>query len=170
MNTSSLSSEEIVIRLREIHSARRAFDVEESELLDQLQKIKSTPNKPVLLTFGKNVITWGNDSALVIKGKGYQMLKALYYADKMRLKESTLDKLIWEGRVKHEAFVEYVRRLAEKLEREKFPYRLLPARSQPKVRPTGDIRKGKPILHFVPSGIIGVKLCPTGFGGIACGK
>ena len=90
-----LSQSEIVARLLEIHTVRKTFDAEEEELLARLQKQRSDVVKPVPLFFGKNIITWGDRQALVIKGKGYKLVRVLYEADKMRLKEATLDKLIW---------------------------------------------------------------------------
>ena len=158
MNNALFSKSEIVARLLEIHAAREALGVEESELLTRLQKPKGDIVKPVPLIFGKNIITWEGGTALYIKGKGHKFLKALYEADKMRLKEATLDKIVWDGNVKHRNFREFVRRLVERLEKAKFPYRLLPVESKPKVESTEKTRIGKPSLHFVPSEIIGVKL------------
>jgi len=165
MTTVQCSQPEIVARLWEIHTARKAFDAEETELLTRLQRTKGNTVKPVPLLFGKNVISWGNGQALVIRGKGYKLVKALYEAKKMRLKEAVLDQIIWKGTVKHSTFVESVRRLAEKLEIGQFPYRLLPVKSMPKVESSGETHKGKPTLRYVPAEIIGVKLCPTKFSG-----
>jgi len=162
MTTPVLSQSEIVARLQEIYAARRAFDAEEAELLTRLQNPKGETFKPVPLTFGKNIITWGEGKALYIKGKGYKFVKALYEADKMRLKEATLEKIIWNGRVTHDTFTGYITRLVEKLERAKFPYRLLPVKSKPKVELSGEkTRTGKLAKRFVSPEIIGTKLHPT---------
>jgi len=160
----ALSRHEIIIRLVDIHTIRRELITEESELLARLQRPKGDKNKPpVELTFGKGVISWGNGQALPIRGKGYKFLKALYYADKMRSKEATLDKIVWKGKVNHRTFTVFVRRLAERLEGAKFPYQLLPVESKPAVKPTGQTKNEKPVLRFVPCEIIGVRLRESRF-------
>jgi len=159
MTAVPLSQSEIVARLLEIKVARRAFDVEEDELFALLHQKKKRPAPPVPLTFGKNVITWGG-SALPIKGKGYKFIKVLYEADKMRLKEATIGRIVW-GRDKepnHPAFKEFTRWLAEKLEKAKFPYQLRHVMSKGNVKRTGKMRREKPIKVFVPPEIIGVRL------------
>lgn len=142
---------------------RKELLLEEAELFGRLQKPKKNSLSPsVPLTFGINVITWENGQALVIKGKGYKFVKALYEADKMRLREATLDRLIWKDNVNHCNFKVFIRRLAEKLEKAKFPYRLLPVKSKPKVKQTRKKYKGnKPEMVFIPPEIIGVKLHGT---------
>lgn len=156
------TTEEITTRILEISNEQERLATEMEELAAQLQKPIQKADRQVLLTFGKDVITWKKEQALVIKGKGYKLLKALYEAKKMRLKESTLDQLIWKGNVKHHTFKEFIRRLAEKLEKAKFPYRLLPVKSKPKVKQTRKKYKGnKPEMVFIPPEIIGVKLHGT---------
>jgi hypothetical protein len=164
MSAVSLSQPEIISRLLEIHATRKAFVVEETKLLAQLQESKNRGSKNntslrVPLTFGKNAITWGEGQVLAIRGKGYKFVKALYEANKMRLKEDTLAKLVWEHKnPTHHNFKEFVRSTAEKLERAKFPYRLLPVMSKEKTEDTGKTHKGKPLLRRVQPEIIGVKL------------
>jgi hypothetical protein len=161
MSTVTLSKPEILARLVEIHSFHRELYVEETELLARLQRPKGNTVRPVELTFGKDMILWGQGQVLAIKGKGYRFIKALYYADGMRLKEATLDKQIWKGKVTHRTFTRYIHRLAEKLEKAKFPYRLQPIESKPKVKTNGKFRHNKPDLHFVPPEIIGARLYAT---------
>jgi hypothetical protein len=159
MPVASPSQPEIISRLLEIHAARKAFIVEEKKLLTHLQESKNKTCNHVPLAFGKNAITWGEGQVLVIRGKGYKFVKALYEADKMRLKEETLARLVWEHkRPNHHAFKEFIRCTAEKLERAKFPYRLLPAMSKERTEPTGEMRNGKPVRVRIQPVIIGVKL------------
>lgn len=153
---------EIVSRLLEIHATRQALLQEETELLIRLQKAKEHTHPPVPLTFGNNVITWGNGQALVIKGKGYRFVQILYAAKRMRLKEETLDRLIWKSKLNHCNFKVFIHRLAEKLEQSQFPYRLLPVMSKPKIEQSGDKNKNdKPERVYIPAEMIGVKLHAT---------
>jgi len=162
MNASQISQQEIIARLQEICEEQERLAVEATGLLTQMRKPKWESVKPVPLMFGKNVITWGNGQALAIKGKAYEFVKALYEADKMRLKEETLDRLIWKDKIKHSNFKVFVRRLSEKLEKAKFPYRLKPVVSKPKVKETAKkLKSGSPVKIFVPPEIIGVKLHAT---------
>jgi hypothetical protein len=86
-------------------------------------------------------------------------VKVLYEADKMRLKEDTLARLVWEHkRPNHHTFKEFIRSTAEKLERAKFPYRLLPVMSKERTEPTGETRNGKPVIRRIQSEVIGVKV------------
>jgi len=170
MTAVSLSQPEIVARLLEIHTARRAFDVEEAELLTRLQKPKNNLVKSVPLTFGKNIITWGNGQALAIKGKGYKFVKTLYEADEMQLKIADIEELVWQAEendqdrtVSQHTFIVCLHRLSEKLEKAKFPYRLLPTRSKEKTENNGEKWKDKlgvekPGKKRVRSEIIGARL------------
>jgi hypothetical protein len=161
MTAVALSKPEIIARLMEIHSVRFGLDLEEAELWGRLQRPKREISRPVPLTFGKDIITWGDGQALVIRGKGYKIVKALYKADNMRLTEETLDRIVWNGKVSHPTFTKYILRLAEKLEQANFPYQLLPMESEPKVETTGEVRNGKPIKRFIDAVIIGVRLHRT---------
>jgi hypothetical protein len=168
-----LSTPEIAARLLEIHTARKTFDVEEAELLARLQKPKNDTVKPARLTFGKNIIAWGNGKALAIKGKGYLLVKVLYEADEMQLSIADLEKFVWQVKdnnedktVKQNTFLVCLRRLSEKLEKAKFPYRLLPTRSQERIENNGEIWKDKsgiekPGRKRFRSEITGAKLCMT---------
>jgi len=140
-----------------LHQRLVALDQEETEILTRTKRTK----KSVELKFGKNVIRW-EGGEMKIRGKGYTFVTALYGADKMRLTEGTLGKYVWgkNREPKHKTFTEYVRGLALKLEKAKFPYHLLPAMSQGKTRQTNEIRNNKPIKIYEPPEIIGVKLRP----------
>ena len=53
-------------------------------------------------------------------------VKALYEADMMRLQEKTLGRLVWHNAMpNHHGFKEFLRKIAEKLEKAKFPYRVI---------------------------------------------
>jgi len=159
MTAVALSKPEIVTRLVEIHTVRRALDAEESELLARLQRPKRDKDRPIELTFGKNIISWGNGQALPIRGKGYRFLKALYFADGMRLKEEILGRIVWGNNVlNHRNFTRYVLWLSEKLEKAHFPYRLIPAKSKEKIKTIENPNGGKPTKARVQSEIIGIKL------------
>jgi DNA-binding response OmpR family regulator len=159
MTADLLSTPKILDRLLEIHAARKAFALEEAELLTQLQKPKKDTVKPVPLTFGKNVITWGDGQALAIKGKGYKLVKALYEANKMRLKRETLGVIVWNcDLVRQNTFLLFFHWLSEKLERARFPYRLIPIKSKEKIKTVEHKAKGKPVKKRIQSEIIGAKL------------
>jgi len=159
MTAVALSKPEIIARLVEIHLARKAFDIEEGELLARLQRPKKDKDRPIELTFGKNIISWGNGQALPIKGKGYKFLKALYYADGMRLKEEILGRIVWDNDTpNHRNFTRYVLWLSEKLEKAHFPYRLIPAKSKEKIKTIENPNGGKPTKERIQSEIIGAKL------------
>jgi len=165
MSAVSLSQSEIVAELLAIQAERRRFDERETELLTLLQTPKKRSAPPVPLTFGKNVITWSG-GALPIKGKGYQFIKVLYEADKMRLKIATLEKTVWRddiqkgkiAAVRQNSFIVFLNWLAVKLEKGKFPYRLMPTRSNERTEDTGEIRRNKPVKKRVRSVITGAKL------------
>jgi len=158
MRSKKLSKSEIVARLHAINVEQVRLTDEATKLWTLLQKAKRV-EPPIPLTFSKNFITWDDGQVLLIKGKGYKFLKILYEAKGMRLKEATLDRLIWKGNVTHHNFKEFIRRLAEKLEKAKFPYRLLPVENKAKVVQTGNVHKdNRPEKMFIPSEIIGVKL------------
>jgi len=159
MTAVAFTNPEIVTRLVEIHTVRRTLDAEESELLARLQRPKRDKERPIELTFGKNIISWGNGQALPIRGKGYKFLKALYFADRMRLKEETLGRIVWGNEVlNHRNFTRYVLRLAERLEKAHFPYRLIPAKSKERIKTVENPNGGKPTKERIQSEIIGVKL------------
>jgi hypothetical protein len=72
---------------------------------------------------------------LYIKGKGYLFVKALYEADGMQLEIADLEDLVWKvdekknvEMVTSSTFRVLLHRLSTKLEKAKFPYRLLPTR------------------------------------------
>ena len=164
----TVSLPELIERKRHLEMEIAEIDrvIEAKALYSGKVRTRRLKSPVVPLMFGKNVITWGNGKALYIKGKGYKFVKSLYEVDKMRLKEATLDKIVWEGKVNHRNFREFVRRLAEKLEKAEFPYRLKTVMSRPQIIRTGEIRNNKPVLRFVPPEIIGVKLHAT----VNCGK
>ena len=159
MTARPLSKSEIVAELLEIKAEQRRLGNRETELLTLLQNPKKKgAKKSVPLTFGKDVITWDR-GALVIKGKGYKFVKALYDADKMRLKRELLGKVVWnDSLVNRHTFIVLFHWLSEKLEKAKFPYRLIPVKSKSRVETTLEIRKNKPVKKLIQSEIIGVKL------------
>ena len=167
MTASPLSKSDIVAELLKIQAERekiadavKRLDDREMELLTRLQNPKKATKKHIPLTFGKNVITW-DGGALAIRGKGYAVIKALYDAKKMRLREATLCPIVWsdgDSADNHDNFKELIRWLSEKLEKAKFPYRLLPVMRRERVENTGEMRNGKPVKKRIRSGIIGVKL------------
>jgi len=167
MSTVSLSKPEILARLLEIHAARLTLDHEEADLWERLQRPKWNTNRPIPLTFGKNTIVWGNGQVLYIKGKGHELIKSLYYADKMRLKRESLGKLVWNNDcVRQNTFIVFLHRLSEKLEKAKFPYRLFPTWSKERIKQNGEVWKdrsgtGKPGKKRLQSEITGAKLCIT---------
>ena len=165
MSTVPQTKSEILARLLEIHTARLTFDREEADLWARLQKPKGNTPRPKELTFGKDIVTWGDGQALAIKGKGYRLIKALYFANGMRLKVATLGRVVWDNDVpKHRSFKEFIRKIAAKLETALFPYRLIPVKSREKVRNTGKLRKGKPEKRRIQSEIIGARLDATKLG------
>ena len=160
MSTVSLTKPEILARLLEIHTARLAFDHEEADLWARLQRPKGNTKRPIELTFGKNTIAWGNGQVLYIKGKGYKFIRALYYANGMRLTVSKLGKMVWGNEVlNHRNYTRYLLWLSEKLEKAQFPYRLLPAKSKERVETIEKTEKGKPAKKRIQSEIIGARLC-----------
>ena len=159
MSTVSLTKPEILARLLEIHAARKAFDVEEGELLARLQQSTRNTARPTELTFGKNTITWGDGQVLYIKGKGYKFVKALYETDKDWLKVEQLGLLVWENElVSHNTFTVMLHRLSEKLASVGFPYRLVPKKSKIRVELTGEVRGNKPVKKLIQPEIIGAGL------------
>lgn len=158
MTAIPLSQSEIVAELLEIQAERRRLDERETELLTLLQKPKKGTKRPVELTFKKNVITW-EGGALPIRGKGYKFVRALYGANKMRQKVRTLGKKIWNNPVvKQHTFIVALHWLAEKLEKARFPYKLLPVRSQERFEVVERTKGKKPITKRIQSEIIGAKL------------
>jgi len=164
MTAAPLSQPDIVAELFEIQAERRRLDERATELLMLLHKPRKDQKRPITLIFGKNVIRW-DGGALAISGKGYKFVKALYEADEMQLEIAALEELVWQGDieekgmiVKQHTFVVALQRFSEKLEKEKFPYKLLPVRSKEKYeimeRKTGK----KPIAKRIQSEIIGAKL------------
>ncbi|MDR0328803.1 MAG: hypothetical protein LBI05_10955, partial [Planctomycetaceae bacterium] len=131
---------EILDRLGFLEKERGKLCAEElvlrTELRERLAGTKRA-EKPVPLTFGKNVITW-DGGAVALEGLGYKFVKALYDSKSMKLKEATLGRLVWGQEPKHQTFKELVRWLAEKLERAKFPYQLLPVMSKERTVKTGE--------------------------------
>jgi len=159
MSTVSLTKPEIVARLLEIHVARKAFDIEEGELLAILQQPKGNTKRPIELTFGKDIITWGNGQALAVRGKGYRFIKALYFANGMRLKRETLGRIVWDNDLpSHRNFVRYILWLSGKLEKGQFPYRLLPVKSKERIESVDKPDGGKPIKKRIQSEIVGTRL------------
>jgi uncharacterized protein Usg len=160
MATNTLSKPEIVAELLEIKAEQKRLCDRETELLTLLQNPKKATKNHAPLTFGENIITW-DGGALAIRGKGYAVMKILYTAKKMRMREATLCPLVWsdgDSADNHSNFKELLRWLSEKLEKAKCPYRILPVMRREKVETTGEIRNGKPVKKRIRSGIIGVKL------------
>jgi len=160
-----LSKSEIVAELLEIQAERekiadavKRLDDRQMELLIRLQSPKKATKKHIPLTFGKNVITW-DGGALAIKGKGYRFIKALFEADKMRLKREILGGIVWNNDlVRQNTFIVFLHWLAGKLEKAKFPYRLLPAKSKEKIKTVEHKAGEKPVKKRFQSEIIGAKL------------
>jgi len=164
MTVAPLSQPDIVAELFEIQAERRRLDERETELLTLLQTPKKGTKRPVCLVFGKNVIRW-DGGALAIMGKGYKFVKALYEADEMRLEIEALEALVWrddmeeKGKiVKQHTFVVALQRISEKLERAKFPYKLLPIRSKERHEIMERKPGKKPTAKRIQSEIIGAKL------------
>ena len=149
--------------LHEIHNDRQDL-LKRLIVLDQQEREILTGNTrlvdPVPLTFGKNVISWGNGKALSIGGKGYKLLKALYESNEMILDESAIGLLLCDNDMpNHKNFRETVRRTMEALERAKFPYRLLWVKSEERHERTGVLLKsGRPEVRRIQPVIIGVRL------------
>ena len=153
------SQSEIVARLLEIHAARKVLDIEQTELLARLKNQGKTIEKPVPLAFGENAVTWGDGQVLVIRGKGYKFIKALYESDKMRIKKQQLERHVWgKDKVKHHTFTVLLHWLSEKLEIAKFPYRLLPTRSKEQIITVEHKEGEKPVKKRLQSEITGAKL------------
>ena len=141
-----------------LHARLVALDQEENEILTGTER---TGKKPVPLTFGKNVVAWG-DRKMPLKGKGYKFVKALYDAKKMRLKGGTLGKRVWgkDKEPQRHTFNVFIRWITEKLEKAKFPYLIKPVMRKGQVRQAEERRgrNNKPIKIYEPPEIIGVKM------------
>ena len=153
-------------RAFEILDRLDAIALEAMELRAELQKIleprkrKRTP-PPIGLAFGENVIAW-DGGAVALEGVSYKIVKALYDANGMKMKEGTLGRLAWGDEPTHKNFKERISRVSEKLEKAKFPYRLLPVMSKEKTVPTGEkYPNGRPKLKHLRPIVIGVKLTAT---------
>ena len=154
---------ELLLSQTKITERLIALDQKEQEILTG----KVRPEKPVSLTFSKNVIRW-EGGALAISGKGYRFVKALYEANEMRLEIAVLEEIMWKddmeekGKViRQNTFRVALLRLAEKLERAKFPYRLLPERSKEKHEVVKRKPEDKPTTKRIQSEIIGARLDVT---------
>jgi DNA-binding response OmpR family regulator len=159
MTAVALSKPEILARLWEIHSVRLGLDREEAELWTRLQKPKRNKAIPIELTFGKDIIQWGNGGALSIKGKGYKFVKSLYDADGMRLKRERLGMLVWKNDcVRQNTFLVFLHWLSEKLDEGQFPYRLIPIKSKERIEIVKYKMGEKPVKKRIQSEIIGAKL------------
>jgi hypothetical protein len=97
--TLSLSKESLLAKWQELDVALQAVARVWAELCaivaPQPEDMPFAEIKPSL-TFGKNVISWGNGKALSISGNGYKLLAALYGADDMILDESEIGLLLWD--------------------------------------------------------------------------
>jgi len=138
--------------------------IERLAVLDQMEQElltgkKHTPEKPIELQFGENVILW-EGGALSIRGLGYKLLRVLYEADGRKRTVRTLGKQVWGNPlVRQNTFVVFIHWLSAKLERAGFPYRLLFIRSKERYESTGEKdENGKPKRKRIQSEIIGVKL------------
>ena len=163
MNTVPDLQLEDVARLLEIEKLTQALARERKAIL--MKAVRTECKEPVLapieFTFGKNIITW-NGGAVALAGVEYKIVKALYEAKNMRLKEETLGQRAWGKETTHEAFKERVRCVTEKLEKAKSPYRLFSVMSKEKTIPTGEkYRNGKQKFKHLRPVIIGVKLITT---------
>jgi hypothetical protein len=165
------SQPEIATELLEIQAeqgrlaaAMKRLDERVAELLTRAQSPEKITKKHVPLTFGKNTITWGTGNTLYIKGKGYKLVKALYEANNMCLSEEILGKSIWDMKPEqdelpnHDNFKALIRNTATKLEMKKFPYRLIPEKSEERFEETGKMRGNKPEVRRIQPEITGVRL------------
>ena len=157
---------EIFVRLDAIELAEGKLRTERAMLHAELQetleprKRKRTP-PPIELAFGKNIITWDR-GAVALEGVSYKIVKALYDANGMKMKEGTLGRLAWGNEPAHKNFTERIRRVSEQLEIAKFPYRMLSVMSKEKTILTGEkYPDGRPKFKHIRPVIIGVKLTAT---------
>ena len=155
---------ELLLSQRQITERLLALDQEEHEILTGKVRME----KPVTLTFGKNVIRW-DGGAVPMRGKGYKFVKALYEADEMQLEIEALEETVWKQEIsgeskvviKQNTFRVALLRLSETLEKAKFPYRLFPVRSEEKTEIVERAIGKKPITKRIQSEIIGVRLGVT---------
>jgi len=154
---------ELLLSQTKITERLIALDQKEQEILTGTVR----PETPVSLTFGKNVIRW-EGGALAISGKGYKFIQALYEANEMRLEIAILEEMVWKddleekGKViRQNTFRVALLRLAEKLEKAKFPYRLLSERSKEKNEVVERKQGKKPTTKRIQSEIIGARLDVT---------
>jgi hypothetical protein len=165
---------EDVARILEIQKEERELSARLDILLSEGEKIiagTEHTEKP-MLKFDKNVIRW-DGGTLAIRGKGYALVKILYESktemDEMVLDIATLEDTVWKDDVdekgkaliRQNTFRVALLRFAEILERAKFPYKLLPVRSQEirEITPNADGKK--PLTKRIQSRIIGAKLGVT---------
>jgi len=138
--------------------------IERLAVLDKMEQElqtgkKRTAEKPTKLTFGKNVITW-DGGALPIRGLGYRFIQVLYEANDMKRTVRTLGLQVWGNpMVRQNTFIVFTHWLSAKLEKAKFPYRLLQVKSKERYEATdGEFKSGKPKRKRIQSEIIGMKL------------
>ena len=155
--------QEQLLVIEQASASIAALNKEANEILTG--KVRLEP--PILLTFGKNVIQW-KDGALAIRGKGYKFVKALYNADEMQLEIAALEEIVWKddmemkGKIiKQNTFIKALQRLAETLERAKFPYRLLPVESKERYEVVAQHQEKKPTSKRIQSRITGAQLGMT---------
>jgi transcriptional regulator with XRE-family HTH domain len=143
----------------EIAARLIALDQQEQEILTG----KVRTEKQVSLTFGRDIIKW-EGGALAIGGKGYKFVKALYEADEMQLEIAALEELVWQDDIskgkfiKQHTFVVALQRFSERLEKEKFPYKLLPIRSKERYEIMEHKAGKKPTAKRIQSEITGARL------------
>jgi hypothetical protein len=174
MTSLPTSQPEIVAELLAIRAecgrlvdAMKRLDERVSELLGRLENPDKATGRRIPLAFGKNTITWGTGNVLYIKGKGYKLVKALYEAEGMSLTEEIIGEIIWDTDPEkselpnHKNFKVFLLRLATRLEKEKFPYRLLPKRSKERFEETEKMQGNKPEVRRIQPEIIGARLDGT---------
>jgi len=164
--TLSLSKENLLAKWQELDVALQVV----ARVLAEFRSIVAPQPENVLiedtppLTFGKNVISWGNGKALSISGNGYKLVKALYGASDMMLEESEVGLLLWDDDMPNRKnFKETVRRTMEMLEWAKFPYQLCWVKSEERYELSGAMLKsGRPEMRRVQSHIVGIRLDARG--------
>ena len=150
---------ELLLSQTRITERLLALDQKEQEILTG----KVRKEKPVSLTFGRDIIKW-DGGALAIGGKGYKFVKALYEAEEMQLEIEALEELVWQDEIgkgkiiKQHTFIVALQRFSERLEKEKFPYKLLPVRSKERYEIVEHLTGKKPTAKRVQSEIIGARL------------
>ena len=114
-----------------------------------------------LLTFEpkRRIIRW-NGGDIRLGKKGYKFIESLYFAKKRRLKIPTLEYKVWgEKVINRNTFRRFTHDLSTLLEKAKFPYRLIPAKSKERYERTEErLPSGGHKVKRIQSVIIGISL------------